>query len=275
MKISTWNVNGIRARELEVWDWLERERPQILCLQEIKASPGDVPKRLAQRDSHWSYWHGHKGYSGVGLALEKATFPTRPAFFHPEFDAENRIVCAAIEDLVVASVYVPNGNKDYPAKIRFLEGLEQWIIARQAEQRRVVICGDLNVARAERDVHPKLRNPAQIGQSPEERALFERILGRGLVDLLRDHHQDDDELFTWWAPWRNMRERNIGWRLDYVLCTPSVAERARACDALRQYGTSDHGPVTAIFDGPLVDLSGRPIDPSVPPPPTGQLGLFR
>jgi exodeoxyribonuclease III len=274
VKISTWNVNGVRARELEVWDWLEREQPQILCLQEIKASPGDVPKRLVERPTHWSYWHGHKGYSGVGLALEKTTFPTRPEFFHPDFDAENRIVCAAVEDLVVASVYVPNGNKDYPAKIRFLEALERWIVDRHAEQRRVVVCGDLNVARAERDVHPKLRNPAQIGQSPEERALFERILGHGLADLLRDFHPDDDELFSWWAPWRNMRERNIGWRLDYVLASPPVAQLACACDVQRLFGTSDHGPVTAVFAAPLVDLRGRPVEEPPPPPPTGQLGLF-
>jgi len=273
MKIATWNVNGVRARELEVWDFLERERPAVLCLQEIKASPCDVPVRLAEREGYFCLWHGHKGYSGVGLLLDTTTFAARPTFYHPEFDAENRIVCANAGDLVFASVYVPNGNRDYPAKVRFLEALEAWVGAEHAAGRRVVLCGDLNVIRSPRDVHPKLRNPQQIGQTEAEQALLARILGRGLVDLLRGFHPDDDELFTWWAPWRNQRERNIGWRLDYVLATQSLADRATSCDAHRTWGTSDHGPVTATFEGVAVVQPAAPASP--PPRPPGQLDLFR
>ena len=105
----------------------------------------------------------------------------------------------------------------------------------------------MNVARTERDVHPKERKPTAIGQLPEERELIERILSRGLVDVGRALDPDNDGLFTWWAPWRNMRQRNIGWRLDYVFASERLAARATSCEVLAQFGTSDHAPVVATF----------------------------
>ena len=112
---------------------------------------------------------------------------------------------------------------------------------------RFVICGDLNVARTDIDVHPKERKPRATGQLPEERALLERIIGHGLVDVGRALDPDNDRLFTWWAPWREMRQRNIGWRLDYVLASEALYRTARACVVQREFGTSDHGPVVATF----------------------------
>jgi exodeoxyribonuclease-3 len=105
----------------------------------------------------------------------------------------------------------------------------------------------MNVARTDRDVHPKERKPNAIGQLPEERALIERILSRGLVDVGRTLDPDNDGLFTWWAPWRNLRQRNIGWRLDYVFASEALAARATSCEVLAQFGTSDHAPVVATF----------------------------
>ena len=110
-----------------------------------------------------------------------------------------------------------------------------------------MLCGDLNVARTDRDVHPKERKPRAIGQLPEERALLERIIDRGLVDVGRALDPDNDGLFTWWAPWRKMRARNIGWRLDYVLASATLAERAISCPVQKDVGTSDHAPVMATF----------------------------
>ena len=108
--------------------------------------------------------------------------------------------------------------------MRFLEAMDAYAAAFAGDAAgRSSCCGDLNVARTERDVHPKERKPRAIGQLPEERALIERILGRGLVDVGRALDPDNDGLFTWWAPWRNMRQRNIGWRLDYVLASESLA----------------------------------------------------
>ena len=198
-------------------------------------------------EGYWCYWHGGKGYSGVGLHVSQAIAPERPTFTHPAFNFENRIAAVAIGDLTVATVYVPNGGKDFPAKMRFLEAMDAYAAAFQAAGRPLVLCGDMNVARTERDVHPKERKPRAIGQLPEERALVERILGRGLVDLGRAFDPDNEGLFTWWPPWRNMRERNIGWRLDYVWASASLAERAAACAVQKKIGTSDHAPVMATF----------------------------
>jgi exodeoxyribonuclease-3 len=275
LKAATWNVNGIRARAPEVLEWLERESPDVLCLQEIKASPEHVPVPLCDLSGYWCFWHGHKGYSGVSLHLRKSTFPGRPRFTHPDFDTETRIVTARLGNIVFASVYVPNGGKDLPAKIRFLEGLEKFAAGARAEGLELVICGDLNVAREERDVHPKLRKQDQIGTTPLERELFGRILSQGLVDLARKFAPDDDRLFTWWAPWRNQRERNIGWRIDYVLASAGLAEKATACAGFREFGTSDHGPLQVIFDVPAPAYDPAPEPQGVAPaPPPGQMPLL-
>jgi len=107
MKIATWNVNGIRARQAQLHDWIERERPEILCLQEIKAAYDQVPAALCEMEGYWCYWHGVKGYSGVALHVRKDVCPDRPPFSHPPFDIENRIVLTKVGDLTIASIYVP------------------------------------------------------------------------------------------------------------------------------------------------------------------------
>jgi exodeoxyribonuclease-3 len=284
LSVTTWNVNGIRARKDEVPAWIEQNRPGVLYLQELKAAPEKVPESLACHPDYWCYWHGHKGYSGVALLFSKALFPARPSFTHPAFDHETRIVTAAAGEILFASVYVPNGGKDFPAKMRFLEAMDQFVAATLARGQALLLCGDLNVAREPRDVHPILQKPNLIGTRPEERQLFERILSHGLTDLLRQFQPNDDRLFTWWAPWRNMRQKNIGWRLDYVLASPPLADCARACSVDREFGTSDHGPVTAIFDWspsvtrlepePPARLEPEPPPESVASPQKGQLELF-
>jgi exodeoxyribonuclease-3 len=222
-----------------------------VCLQEIKASSDQVPAALCEIEGYWCYWHGDKGYSGVGLHVAKSLSPRWPAFSHPEFDYEHRIVTVEVSssagDLTVASVYVPNGGKDFPAKMRFLGALDEYAASFRSAGRALVLCGDMNVALTDRDVHPKERKPRAIGQLPEERALIARMLGRGLVDLGRVFDPDNDGLFTWWPPWRNMRQRNIGWRLDYVFASESLAARAASCPVQTEVGTSDHAPVVATF----------------------------
>lgn len=247
MKIATWNVNGIRARHEQFAAWVEAERPDVICLQEIKAKLEQIPDSCSLPD-YSCYWHGTGGYSGVGLHVRTGSLPGTLEFGHPPFDHETRIVEARIGDLVVASVYVPNGGKDFDAKIAFMKELEAWVESIHASGRQLVMCGDMNVARTERDVHPKERKPNAIGQLPEERELFERIIGRGLVDVGRALDPANDELYTWWPPWRNLRQRNIGWRLDYVLASEALAARAVSCNAYREIGTSDHAPVVAVFE---------------------------
>ena len=155
---------------------------------------------------------------------------------------------AQIGDFLFVSVYVPNGGKDFPAKMQFLQQLEAYIGEAHAGGMRVVLCGDINIARSERDVHPKERNANLVGQRPNERELFERLLARGLVDVGRVLDPDNDNLFTWWAPWRKLRERNIGWRIDYILASEPLAAKAVRCATYREVGTSDHAPVIAEFD---------------------------
>jgi len=247
MKIATWNVNGIRARQTQVQEWVAQERPDVLCLQEIKAASHQVPAILCEMEGYWCLWHGQKGYSGVGLHVRKEVCPERPEFRHPPFDFENRIVTTRIGDMTVASIYVPNGGKDFAAKMQFLEELDAFAASFGKEEGPLVLCGDLNVARSDMDVHPKERKPMIIGQRPDERALIGRILSRGLVDVGRALDPENDQMFTWWAPWRNMRERNIGWRLDYVLASESLAKTAVSCAVAASVGTSDHAPVIATF----------------------------
>jgi exodeoxyribonuclease-3 len=247
VKIVTWNVNGIRARQTQLQELVAVEQPDVVCLQEIKASPEQIPELLAAPDGYWCYWHGSGGYSGVALLISKACAPQRPVFSHPKFDMERRIVVADWDGLRVASVYVPNGGKDYSAKLSFLTALVDWAAETQTPGQSVLVCGDMNVAREERDVHPKERKPNQIGTRPEERAFMDRLLGAGLVDVGRALDPASDDLFTWWPPWRNLRQRNIGWRIDYVLASPSLAAGAAASKSMREFGTSDHAPVVAEF----------------------------
>ena len=243
MKIATWNVNGIRARQAQVQEWIDRERPDIICLQETKASLDQLPVWLCELEGYWCYWHGGKGYSGVALHISRAFSEDRPAFAHPEFDYESRIVTAEVRGTTFASVYVPNGGKDFQAKMRFLESFDQFAAELEASGRRAVICGDINIARTDLDVHPKERKPKSIGQT------LERLLSHGLVDTGRALEPDNDGLFTWWAPWRNMRQRNIGWRLDYVIASQPIFDRVQSCVVQREVGTSDHAPVVAEFEG--------------------------
>lgn len=271
VKIATWNVNGIRARQTQVQEFIDAEQPDVLCLQEIKASLDQLPVWLCELEGYWCYWHGGKGYSGVGLHVRRSSFPERPDFAHPDFDYEHRIVTARLPlpdaPLTVASIYVPNGGKDLPAKIRFLEALDAYAAQEQREGRWLVLCGDLNVALTDMDVHPKERRPNIVGQRPDERALLQSILGRGLVDVHRIFEPDNPDLFTWWAPWRNMKQRNIGWRLDYVFATKALADRATGCVVRRDVGTSDHGPVIATFDVALPVTTGSPVPTPVPDTP--------
>jgi exodeoxyribonuclease-3 len=249
MKVITWNVNGIRARQAQLQELLDREQPDVLCLQEIKASVEQLPLWLLDLEGYWSHWHGGPGYSGVGMHVRRSFCPDHPGFAHPDFDFEHRIATAHVPGATVASVYVPNGGRDFAAKMRFLEALDGLAAGSQAAGTRLVLCGDLNVTRSDRDVHPKERRPGVVGQRPDERALVERLLGRGLVDVHRALDMDSEEIFTWWAPWRRMRERNIGWRIDYVLASEALAAKASSCRSLREFGTSDHAPVVAVFDG--------------------------
>jgi exodeoxyribonuclease III len=248
LTVATWNVNGIRARGEQLLAWLERDQPQVVALQELKAKPEQIPEAILGLDAYWHVVHCAGAYSGVSLHLRKDICPEPPVAVHPDFDFETRIVSVELGETILASVYVPNGGKDFAAKMRFLQALEAYTAAVRAAGKRLILCGDLNVALTDRDVHPRaLEKPNAIGTRPEERALLAAALSHDLVDVGRALDPDNDELFTWWAPWRKLRERNIGWRIDFVLASAALAASARTACVLTEVGTSDHAPVWVEF----------------------------
>lgn len=249
MKIATWNVNGIRARQEQFIAWTALAEPDVICLQEIKASPEQIPEELLELPGYWNYWHGAAGgYSGVSLHLRREIFAEEPRFTHPRFDAETRIVQARIGDLTLASVYIPNGGKDYPAKLAFLKEMAGYTSEIRKEGGNLILCGDMNVARTDADIHPTHNKPGIIGTRPDERALFEKMIGEGLVDVARMLEPENDRLFTWWPFWKTARQRNLGWRIDYIFASEAIASRASGSTVFRETGTSDHAPVMATFD---------------------------
>jgi exodeoxyribonuclease-3 len=249
LKVVTWNVNGIRAREAQVLELLDREAPDLVCLQEIKAPSSKVPASLRELPGYHGAWHGDSAYSGVALLVRKDRVAEPPRFVHPPFDFETRAVAAEVGGVTVACLYVPNGGKDFDAKLRFLGALDGWAAEAHAAGRPLLLCGDLNVAAGDADVHPKERREGAIGQRPEERALLASLVGRGLADVGRALDPANQALFTWWPPWRGLRQKNVGWRIDYVVAAQALAARARRCRVLAEFGTSDHAPVVSEFEG--------------------------
>jgi len=249
MKIATWNVNGFRAREAQLTAWMDAESPDVFCLQEIKAEITQLPLALGGFSAYESFFHGSAGYSGVSVHVKRSWAAERPRFVVPPFDFETRIACAVIGDATFASVYVPNGGKDFAAKLTFLRALIAWADSEIRAGRRLFVCGDLNVAHRPIDVHESERKRT-IGQRADERALMDELLAVGLVDVVRAVHPSDEAFFTWWPYWREARAKNVGWRIDYVLAPPAIAESVTSCVSQRDVGASDHAPlVVATREG--------------------------
>ena len=251
MKVATWNVNGIRARQAELLEWIATRTPDVVCLQEIKASLDQLTFELRDIEGYWGHWHGGKGYSGVALLVSKAFAAAGPAIVHPVFDFEQRICTATLADAGrrrhVRLDLRAQRRQGLPGEDALSRGDRDLGRGAQVAGRALVLCGDLNVARSDMDIHPKERKPNQVGARPDERALFEQILSHDLVDVGRRMEPDNENLFTWWAPWRNLRQRNIGWRIDYVLATSRIARAVTSITVQREFGTSDHGPVVTEF----------------------------
>jgi exodeoxyribonuclease III len=246
MRIATWNVNGIRARAPQVVQWVEANRPSVLCLQEIKAAPEQIDPLTVPMPGYNTFWHGKLGgYSGVSLHC--ATDLGEPEFYIPTFDMETRIVVAKFGRLHIAAIYAPNGGKDYDAKLRFYRAMIAWSKSVVDDGQDLLLCGDLNITRSDMDVHPSQRDAEVIGQRPEERVLFAELLATGVVDTGRELMPNADTMFTWWPYWKAAKQNNAGWRIDYVLASEALAKRAVRHDVQATYGTSDHAPVVTEF----------------------------
>ena len=264
MKIYSWNVNGIRAvlKKQLFLPFIEKHRPDILCLQETKAERGQIEIDLPDYHEYWNS-AAKKGYSGTAIFTKIQPLNVINGF-PPEFakrfkfadelqrDAadEGRVITAEFEKFFVVTVYTPNAKDDLSRlKLRF----EHWDPAfltycKQLEQKKpVIFCGDLNVAHTEIDLaHPKA-NRGKKGFTDEERQGFQNFLDAGFVDTFRLFTQGGGH-YTWWSPFSNARARNVGWRIDYVLVSASLRSAVKRAEIHADVMGSDHCPVSITLD---------------------------
>ncbi|HEX7043280.1 MAG TPA: exodeoxyribonuclease III [Burkholderiales bacterium] len=254
MRLATWNVNSIRARLAHVLDWLSANQPDVLCLQETKCTDAEFPYEPLRAAGYHVVHVGQKAYNGVATltrALPSDIVPSPPGL-----DGEQkRALILTVDGVRVVNVYVPNGERvgseKYAFKLRWFAALVDCLRAELARHARLTVVGDFNVAPEDRDVYdPKLWQNQVLFSEPE-RAALRSVLELGLVDLFRRFEAGSGH-YSWWDYRQGMFRRNLGLRIDHILCTPALAERARACTIdkapRRLERPSDHAPVVAEFD---------------------------
>lgn len=249
MKIISWNVNGIRAAYKKGFvEFIEREEPDLLCVQETKAHKEQVEPVLVNPAGRMSFWSSatRKGYSGV------ATFATREpkavsyGIGLSEYDSEGRFVITEHDDFTLYNIYFPNGGSGperHAYKQRFLKDLAAHLRPLVEAGRSIVVVGDYNVAHREIDIYDPVRLAGESGFLPEERAWFDEFLALGFVDTFRHFHPDARERFTWWSYLERGRLGNRGWRIDYVCVTRNLVPRLVRAEVLDGQHGSDHCPV--------------------------------
>jgi exodeoxyribonuclease-3 len=254
MRIITCNVNGLRsAAGKGFMTWAQRQKPDVLCLQEIKAQEADLaPSLLAPRGLHAFFHPAEKrGYSGVAIYARKEPDNVTLGLGVKDIDAQGRFLQADFGELSVISLYMPSGTMGDAAQARkyvfmdkFMPRLEQM----RACGREFVLCGDWNIAHKEIDVKNWKSNRKTTGFLPEEREWLTRVFEQhGFVDVFRALDPSPDR-FTWWVQWANARSRNIGWRIDYQIATPGIAKLARKATIYTAKVFSDHAPVVVDYD---------------------------
>ncbi len=254
MRIVTLNVNGIRAAEKKgLSRWLKRVEPwDVVCLQEIKAAPADVPRALlAPGGSHGFFLAaGRKGYAGVALYAKRQPEVTT-GFGSTEFDAEGRYLEADFGKLAVASVYLPSGSagaQRQASKYRFMESFLPHLLKLRRRRREIILCGDWNIAHQPIDLTNWRSNQKISGFLPEERAWLTRVFEEiGFVDVFRSLNREPGH-YTFWSTRGQAWKKNVGWRIDYQLATPKVAAKARAVSIYKNRRFSDHAPVIVDYD---------------------------
>lgn len=248
MRIVTWNVNGIRAcHKAGFLDWLAADRPDVLCLQEVRAEPEQIAETVRRPEGYEAVWHPakRKGYSGVGTWVNSVA-TTTVGIGDPRFDDEGRALFTELDGFTLVNVYVPNGSRDLsrvPFKLDFYQALHDFVSRKHQAGEKVVVCGDWNTAHAEVDLANPKANEKTTGFLPEERAWIDRFLALGLVDVFRDRHRGETGHYTWWSQRFGVRERNIGWRIDYFLVSEGLAPRVHAIAHHPAVKGSDHCPV--------------------------------
>jgi exodeoxyribonuclease-3 len=264
MKIYSWNVNGIRAvlRKDAFKPFIASEKPDILCIQETKAQPGEAVVDLPEYKEYWNSAE-KKGYSGTAIFSKVEPLSVShglPEKIRTKYDmtkddygdpnTEGRVLTAEFEKFYVVTVYTPNAKDDLsriplrkdhwdPAFLEYCQYLEK--------TKPVVFCGDLNVAHTELDLANPKPNVGKKGFTTEERDGFQAFLDAGFVDTLR-MFKEGNGYYTWWSPFGGTRERNVGWRIDYFLVSKSLRDNVIAADIHPEVMGSDHCPVSVTLD---------------------------
>ena len=248
MRLYSWNVNGLRAVLGKGFlKWVRREKPDVLCLQETKLQPDQLPDELARLRSYktWLAAGERKGYAGVGLMSRSEPMSVSRELGEYKFDREGRIIEADYEDFVLLTTYFPNGrmSKERLAyKLEFYDWYLDHLIDLKGAGRSVVVCGDFNTAHQERDLtHPKA-NAKTSGFLPEERAWMDKFIAAGYVDTFRLFTSEGGH-YTWWSYRFRARDKDIGWRIDYHCVDQDFADRVKSSTILKQVMGSDHCPV--------------------------------
>lgn len=265
MKIFSWNVNGIRSviNKGAFQEFVARENPDIICLQETKAKQGQAEIDLPQYEEFWNS-ADKAGYSGVAIFTKIKPISVRSGFSdditakynfaddpHGDPTHEGRVLTAEFDKFFLVTVYTPNSKRELtrlplrndkwdPAFLEYCEELEA--------AKPVIFCGDLNVAHREIDLANPKQNVGKHGFTNEERTGFQNFLDAGFVDTFRKIHGDAPEKYTWWTHWAKARERNIGWRIDYFLASRDIAKNITDADIYPQQMGSDHCPVGITID---------------------------
>ena len=248
IKILSWNVNGIRAALKKGFlDWFAAEDPDMLCIQETKASPEQLTSKLLEVPGYKAYFSSaeRKGYSGVALYTKEEPSTVVHGFGVPEFDDEGRILIADYKRFTLINIYYPNGKRsaerlDY--KMRFYAAFQAAVTDLRTQGKHLVICGDVNTAHQEIDLARPKENEKVSGFLPIERAWLDQFLSSGYVDTFRVFNQDPNN-YTYWDQITRSRERNVGWRIDYFFVDEGFCESVSNAWIMPEVLGSDHCPI--------------------------------
>lgn len=248
MKLTTWNVNGIRSvlNKGALQEYVLEAQPDILCLQETKAQPEQVDLGMEFSGYH-AYWNSavKKGYSGTAIFTKEEPISVQYGLGIEEHDQEGRVITAEYADYYLVTVYTPNAKRDL-TRLSYRQVWEDDFLAfikKLEETKPVIFCGDLNVAHKEIDLANPKTNTKNAGFTKEEREKFDQIVENGLVDAFRYRHPDTVGAYTWWSYMGGARARNIGWRIDYFVVSEVLTSRIQEVKIRADVIGSDHCPV--------------------------------
>ncbi|HAL73569.1 MAG TPA: exodeoxyribonuclease III [Clostridiales bacterium] len=252
MKLITWNINGIRAAEKKgLLDYLAATDADVVCLQETKAQPDQIPLTLNFAPGWQAWFHSaeRKGYSGTAVYSKISPLSVEYGLGQPEFDTEGRTIIVDYADFLLYNIYFPNGGSGIERldfKLRFYECFHAHVLAQLAKGRQVVVCGDFNTAHKEIDIARPKENSNVSGFMPVERAFLDRFIASGFVDTFRLYHHEPGQ-YTWWDQKSRARDRNIGWRLDYFYVSAGLADRVKDAFIQMDVMGSDHCPAGVVI----------------------------